>query len=109
MIMRKFYLIFIVHCALSIIYSLNAQDKTVILFEDFENGIPTTWSQDKIIGDYDWVVESGDLKNPEGAFSGSKRLAFRNNSNQTSGNVTRLILPEMDLSSIFHPDRKSVV
>ena len=103
MIMRKFYLIFIVHCALSIIYSLNAQDKTVILFEDFENGIPTTWSQDKIIGDYDWVVESGDLKNPEGAFSGSKRLAFRNNSNQTSGNVTRLILPEVDLSSIFHP------
>lgn len=103
MIMRKLYLMLVMHCALCIMHCLYAQDKTIILFEDFEDGIPTTWSQEQIIGNYDWVIESGDLKNPEGAVSGTKRVAFRNNSNQTTAYVTRLILPEMNLAKIFQP------
>ena len=75
----------------------------MILFEDFENGIPSTWTQERIIGDYDWVVESGDLGNPTGTTSGSKRIAFRNNTNQTTAYVTRLISPEMNLAKVFQP------
>ena len=103
MIMKKLHLILIMYFAFCIMHCLNAQDKTVILFENFENGIPSTWVQEQIIGDYNWVVESGDLKNPEGTTSGSKRIAFRNNTNQTTGYVTRLILPEMNLAKIFQP------
>ena len=49
---------------------LKAQDKNVVLFEDFEKGIPSSWTQEKLIGDYEWIVESGDLDNPKGAVSG---------------------------------------
>jgi hypothetical protein len=101
--MKKLYLILVVHFALSIMYCLKAQDKTVILFEDFENGFPATWSQSQVYGDYSWSVESGDLSNPEGTTSGSKRLAFRNNTNQTTAYVTKFILPELDLSQLFQP------
>ena len=103
MIMKKIFSLLVVICALCSVQYLNAQDKTVILFEDFENGIPSTWTQERIIGDYDWVVESGDLGNPTGTTSGSKRIAFRNNTNQTTAYVTRLISPEMNLAKVFQP------
>ena len=103
MIMKRIFLSIFTYCALSVISSLFAQESNVILFEDFESGIPTSWTQEQILGDYDWVVESGDLRNPEGAVSGDKRIAFRNNTNQTTGNITRLILPEMNLAKIFQP------
>lgn len=101
--MKKLYLILFLHCALSILYSIKAQDKTVILFEDFENGISSTWSQEQVVGDYDWIIESGDLANPSGATSGTKRVAFRNNTNQTTAYITRLVLPEMNLAKVFQP------
>ena len=76
--MKKLYLILFLHCALSILHSIKAQDKTVILFENFENGISSTWSQEQVVGDYDWIIESGDLANPSGATSGTKRGYFKN-------------------------------
>ena len=101
--MKKIFLLLTVLCTLGIAQSLNAQDKTVILFEDFENGIPAIWSQEQVYGNYNWIVESGDLANPAGAVSGSKRIAFRNNTNQTTAYITRLILPTLDLSDVFQP------
>ena len=89
-------------CVLSCV-SLYAQDKNVILYENFENGIPTTWTQDQLIGDYLWTIESGDLSYPEGTTSGTKRVAFRNGGNQTTANVTRLVLPELNLAKLFQP------
>ena len=80
-----------------------AQDKNVILFEDFEKGIPATWTQEYVRGNDSWSVESGTLTNPQGTTSGSKRIAFRNSTNQTTANVTRLVLPEMNLAKVFHP------
>ena len=103
MIMKKIFLLLIVFCALCIAHPLKAQDKTVILFEDFEKGMPSTWSQEQVYGNYDWIVESGNLINPLGAVSGSRRIAFRNNTNQTTAYITRLILPELDLSKVFQP------
>lgn len=103
MIMKKIFFLLTVLCTLGIAQSLNAQDKTVILFEDFENGIPAIWSQEQVYGNYNWIVESGDLANPAGAVSGSKRIAFRNNTNQTTAYITRLILPTLDLSDVFQP------
>mgnify|MGYP003537572456 CR=1 FL=1 len=104
MIMKKIFSLLVIFCAaLCGVQSIYAQDKAVILFEDFENGIPSTWTQEQIIGNYDWIVESGDLENPSGTTSGSKRVAFRNNTNQTTAYVTRLISPEMNLAKVFQP------
>ena len=101
--MRKL-LLFLFICALQCsTCCIFAQDASVILFEDFESGISETWKQEQVLGDYNWVVESGTLTNPNGAFSGDKRIAFRNNTNQTTGNITRLILPELDLTKVFQP------
>ena len=94
-------LLCIMHIVLCV--EVKAQGKAIVLFEDFEGGMPSEWVQDKIFGNTEWVVESGDLRNPNGAVSGEKRLAFRNDGNQTTGDVTRLVLPQMDLSGVFHP------
>ncbi len=101
--MKKFLLLLIVHCVLCLMHCVKAQDKNVVLYEDFENGILPTWSQEKIIGDFAWTIESGSLENPKGTVSGMKRVAFRNTGNQTTGNITRLMSPVMDLSGVFQP------
>ena len=75
----------------------------VLAPESFEEGIPTTWTQEQVFGDIKWVVESGDLSRPNGAVKGTHRVAFRNNSRQTTGAITRLITPVMDLSKVFQP------
>ena len=75
----------------------------VLAPESFEEGIPTTWTQEQVFGDIEWVVESGDLSRPNGAVKGTHRVAFRNNSRQTTGAITRLITPVMDLSKVFQP------
>ena len=98
-LVKLFFVYVLFLCSVTVL----AQDKTVILFEDFEKGLPSTWTQEQVYGDYNWSVESGNLSNPIGTTSGTKRLAFRNNTNQTTAYVTRLITPEMDLSKTFQP------
>ena len=100
---KRFFLLLFTYCVLSIIHLLNAQNATIVLYEDFEKGIPADWQQEHLYGNYNWVIESGSLTNPVGATSGSKRIAFRNSTNQTTAYVTRLVLPAIDLSETFQP------
>lgn len=83
--------------------ALNGQDLGYVLNESFENGIPSTWVQEQVFGDFKWTVESGTVSRPSGFANGTHRVAFRNGSRQTTGAITRLVSPVMDLSNVFQP------
>ena len=66
---------FVVFLVLSLFAtSVSAQNLGYVLEEDFEKGIPTTWKQEKVFGDFSWTVESGDLKYPNGTAKGTKSV-----------------------------------
>ena len=88
---------------LSLSCMLFSQEYGAVLDESFENGIPQGWVQDKISGDIDWVVESGELSRPSNAYDGVKRVAFRNTKGITTKARTRLILPAVDISQLYQP------
>ncbi len=84
-------------------FVLSSQEYGAVLDESFENGIPSGWVQEKIYGDIDWVVESGNLSQPRNAYDGNKRVAFRNTNSVTTKAKTRLILPVVDISQLYQP------
>ena len=84
-------------------FMLSSQEYGAVLDESFENGIPEGWVQEKLSGDIEWVVESGELSRPANAFHGYKRVAFRNNTGVTTKTKTRLILPAVDISQLYQP------
>ncbi len=73
----------------------------------FEDGaLPDGWTQENIEGTVNWQVEGGpgvSLTDPVGAKSGDYRLAIRRAKGATSGFVTRLISPAMDISEMQNP------
>ena len=84
-------------------FILSSQEYGAVLDESFENGIPQGWVQEKLSGDIEWVVESGELSRPTNAFHGAKRVAFRNTEGVTTKAKTRLILPAVDISQLYQP------
>ena len=93
--------------ALIVLFSLPlllwSQGYGVRLDESFENGIPSEWTQEFVKGSVNWVVNSGDLTYPKGAFEGNSRVEFHGNSNITTKARTRLITPAMDIQGIYQP------
>jgi hypothetical protein len=79
--------------SLSLSVSLFAQQYGQALKEDFENGIPNDWKQEIVSDQLSWTVESGDLNFPNGAFTGTKRVAFRNVSGVTKNASASLVSP----------------
>ena len=71
--------------------------------ESFEKGIPAGWTQENVSGSVNWVGESQNLTYPTGAADSLARVAFRNTSGVTNKAVTRLILPAVDVASLFQP------
>ena len=71
--------------------------------ESFEKGIPASWTQENVSGSVNWIVESQNLTYPNGASDSLARVAFRNTSGVTNKAVTRLILPAVDVASLFQP------
>ena len=102
--MKKF-LHFVVFVALLLsATTLRAQSELGnVLVESFENGIPATWTNEQVFGDFKWTVESGTPTRPNGFADGTHRVAFRNESRQTTGAIARLVTPVMDLSNIQQP------
>jgi len=71
--------------------------------EGFEGGaLPTDWTQLYVSGAVGWTYQSGGYSsNPSGAHSGSyNALLFYSSS---SRNQTKLITPDLDLSSLLNP------
>ena len=71
--------------------------------ESFEKGIPADWTQENVKGSVNWVAESQDLTFPTGATDSLARAAFRNTSGVTNKAVTRLVLPPVEVASLFQP------
>ena len=76
-------------------FALFAQEYGSILNESFENGIPSTWTQEKVSGNVDWVVETGG-NYPKGAYFGEKRLLFWSNATMSTNAVTRICTPVLE-------------
>ncbi|MCD4696123.1 MAG: fibronectin type III domain-containing protein, partial [Bacteroidales bacterium] len=71
--------------------------------EGFENGgaMPSCWSQEYENGTHDWVFQNGGgYSHPANAHSGSYNAAFTHTS---SGTVTKLVTPVLDLSGLTSP------
>lgn len=98
---RLFSSFFVFFAALSLFAQQNQEGR--VLEESFENGIPTTWSQEVVYDNLQWIVESGDLTFPNGAFKGNKRVAFRNTSGKTKKASTRLVSPIFDVTKLYRP------
>ena len=66
--------------------------------EDFEEGdMPVCWSQD---GNGTWTVGTGDYSTTTGAHTGTYNAKINHN---TNGNVTKLITPVLDITSLNNP------
>lgn len=90
----------------ALIAMANLKAQIIVLSESFENGIPTGWTQENILGNQSWVTETAPkdaLAHPDGAVSGLGRVVLRNTSGETNGYRTRLITPIMNLDTVFQP------
>ena len=89
--MRKLLLNFL----LLFVVAIGAFAQTSLFSEDFEGGtMPDGWTTE---GPGSWSVGTGDYSNSTGAGNGSYNALIIHNA---SGNVTKLITPEIDLSSV---------
>ncbi len=91
--MKRKSLLFLLLFALLAPWAANAQ--TSLFSEDFEDGtMPTSWTTE---GSGSWSVGTGDYSASTGAGHGTYNAKITHGS---TGNVTKLITPEMDLSSV---------
>ncbi len=100
---RELQRLFVLIAIFFLPFLLWSQGYGVRLDESFENGIPADWTQEKVKGNMDWVVNSGDLTYPNGAFDGNCRVEFKGNTNVTTKARTRLVTPVMDIQGIYQP------
>ena len=90
--MKRKSLLFLLLFALIAPWAANAQ---TLFSEGFEGGsMPTGWTTD---GPGTWSVGSGDYSTTTGAGLGTYNALIKHS---TTGNVTKLITPEIDLSSV---------
>ncbi len=103
--MRKLILLFL--AVLCLLCPVKADVRYALAPVGFEEGVlPDGWTQENIEGTVNWQVEGGpgvSLADPVGAKSGDYRLAIRRAKGATSGFVTRLISPAMDISEMQNP------
>ncbi|MBR4647840.1 MAG: choice-of-anchor J domain-containing protein, partial [Bacteroidales bacterium] len=89
--MKKF-LLFLMFALFCIPWAAQAQS---LFSEDFESGsMPTGWTTD---GPGTWQIGTGDYSTSTGAGQGTYNALIKHG---TTGNVTKLITPEIDLSSV---------
>ena len=82
-------------------YSFTTQCDAIVVTETwnegFENGLSVCWSQD---GDGTWTVGTGDYSTTTGAHTGTYNARITHG---TTGAVTKLITPVLDLTSLNNP------
>lgn len=101
--MRKTFISLLL-LVLSTVMTFAGKEELYVLHEEFENGIPATWSQINEAGQQMWITESAtDAQYPDGVVTGEYRAAFRNTTSQTQHYVTKLVTPVFDISKTVHP------
>ena len=100
--MRKFFLCLLMSL-IGMFCSVEAQ--TIVFHDGFESGNLDKWTQEAVVGNTAWDVESIDdnLAFPSNVIQGTHRAYLRNNTGETQGYVTRLISPVMKLDTVYQP------
>ena len=100
--MRKLFLCLLMAFT-AVTVSLKAQ--TIVFNDGFESGNLSKWTQENVVGQGMWAVESIDdnLLYPATVLQGKHRAFLRNTSGETQGYVTRLVTPVMDLTEVYQP------
>ena len=94
----KRHLLMLLVAVMAAVMSLEA--RTIVIEDGFENGIQDdVWTQESVIGDFSWAVESTDdnLAWPATVKEGTHRAYLRNTIGETMGYKTRLVSKVMDL------------
>ena len=103
--MRRFLLFFL--GVLCLLCPVRGDIRYALSPVGFEDGtLPPGWTQEHITGTVDWQAEGGSgvsLTNPAGAKKGDYRLGIRRATGATTGFVTRLVLPAVDVTSMINP------
>ena len=102
--MRKYFLCLLM-ALLGMFYGLQAQERNAVFVDGFEAGNLDKWTQEAVVGNTAWDVESVDdnLAYPSNVLQGKFRAFLRNNTGETQGYVTRLISPVMKLDTVYQP------
>lgn len=102
--MRKYFLCLLM-ALLGMSYGLQAQERNAVFVDGFEAGNLDKWTQEAVVGNTAWDVESVDdnLAYPSNVLQGKFRAFLRNNTGETQGYVTRLISPVMKLDTVYQP------
>ena len=101
----KKHLLMLLVAVMAAVMSLEA--RTIVIDEGFENGIQDgEWTQESVIGNFSWAVESVNLAWPATAKEGTHRAYLRNTTGETMGYKTRLISKVMDLrpTKVYMPE-----
>jgi len=98
--MRKHFL-----CLLMALFAMTATLKAqqIVFTDGFESGNLSKWTQENVVGNTAWAVESENLAYPETAVQGTHRAYLRNTTGETQGYVTRLVSPVMRLDTVYQP------
>ncbi|MCQ2384592.1 MAG: choice-of-anchor J domain-containing protein [Paludibacteraceae bacterium] len=81
-------------------FCVNMTAQTTLISEDFEQGLPATWTQDPSTGVTAWTVSNSGLTGVT-AYGGSNYASLYTTTQQVN---TKLILPLTDISSLTNPE-----
>ena len=80
----------------------NGGTLTLPFYEGFEagNNIPYNWTQETVSGNgpYMWYIDQGNSPYPPNAYAGNNNLVFRSNDPSSSGRISRMVTPELDMT-----------
>ncbi|MDO4191074.1 MAG: choice-of-anchor J domain-containing protein [Bacteroidales bacterium] len=86
--------------ALLLALCVNVNAQVAVVMEGFEQGLPSTWSQDTTAGMTPWTVSSSGL-NGVSAYNGSNYLSLFTTTQQVA---VKVCMPLTDISSINNPE-----
>ncbi|MDY0343087.1 MAG: choice-of-anchor J domain-containing protein [Lentimicrobium sp.] len=80
----------------------NGGTLTLPFYEGFEagNNIPYNWTQMMVSGSgpYLWYIGQGSAPYPPTAYAGNNNLVFKSNDPSSSGQISQMITPELDMT-----------
>ena len=82
-------------------YKLVIDPLTMPVYEGFEAGttLPYGWTEDMLTGPH-WKVGNGNSPYPPNAYAGNNNLVYRSNDPNASGQTTRLVSRQIDMTGV---------
>ena len=82
-------------------YKLVTEPLTMPVYEGFEGSstLPYGWTEDMFTGPH-WTVGNGNSPYPPNAYAGNNNLVYRSNDPNASGQMTRLVSRQIDMTGV---------